>query len=95
MLKWRIAKKDRQAPLDEVSIPAVRATIDPICDHLARQLAGIAGESDLTIVTVTEDDRSLSIRLQGEPFMVDQARDIIGEEEAIGQFLSRRRPSMS
>jgi len=69
-----------EIPLNRVDISAIREVTDPIRDHLAIKLAHLADEDDLTIIFNVEDDRTLSIRLQGESFIVNQARDILGEE---------------
>lgn len=86
MLSWYIAMRDRQARLEDVPVPSIRDVTDPIRDHLAARLKTIAEDGDLAFVV--EDDRSLSIRLRGEPLLVNQARDVLGEEEEIGSLLS-------
>lgn len=88
MLGWYIAMGDRQAQLEDVPVRAIRDVTDPIRDHIAARLASIAEDGDLAIVFVVEDDRSLSIRLRGDPLLVNQARDVLGEEEEIGPLLS-------
>jgi len=77
---WHIAMGEGEIPLNRVDISAIREVTDPIRDHLAIKLAHLADEDDLTIIFNVEDDRTLSIRLQGESFIVNQARDILGEE---------------
>ena len=88
MLRWYIAMRDRQAQLEDVPVRAIRDVTDPIRDHIAARLASIAEDGDLVIIFVVGDDRSLSIRLRGDPMLVNRARDVLGKEEAIGSLLS-------
>lgn len=88
MLIWMIAMGDREAPLDSIEIPAIRAVTDPIRDHLAARLAPLADQGDLTIIFDVGEDRTLSLRLRGEPFIVNRARDTLGPDERVGPLLS-------
>ncbi|HEX2281482.1 MAG TPA: hypothetical protein VHG52_06945, partial [Thermomicrobiales bacterium] len=72
----------------DVRVRAIRDVTDPVRDHLAARMASIGEDGDLAIIFVVEEDRSLSIRLRGEPLLVNQARDVLGEEEEIGPLLS-------
>lgn len=87
MLHWYIAMGDRQAPLESVEVPAIRAVTDPIRDHIAARLGRVIEGEHLTVVFVVEEDRSLSIRLTGDQATVNEARDILSEEEQIGPLL--------
>lgn len=88
MLIWMIEMGERQVPLERVTIPAMRCVIDPFRDDLARSLAKVADDGDLSIVFVVGEDQTLSVTLKGDPFIVNRARDILGNRHRIGPSIS-------
>jgi hypothetical protein len=85
MLNWYVEYEGMKVSLDRIDLPAVREIVDPIHHHFSERLAGLDDEeSDLDIVFVFDEERRLSVSLRGSPVLVNQARDILGEEDIIG-----------
>ena len=86
MLKWYVEYEGMKVPLDRIDLPVVREKVDPIRDHFAERLSALDDEEgNLDIVFVFDEERKLSVALRGSPFLVNQARDILGDEDVIGK----------
>lgn len=89
MLKWHIEYGGRRAPLERIELSSIRDRIDPVRDHLEKRLAALDHEEgSLDVVFVLDEDRKLSIVLRGSALLVNRARDILGDEDVIGEMLS-------
>lgn len=92
MLKWHIEYAGQRAHLERVELMSIRSQVDPIRDHLANRLAGLDDEDGiLDVVFVLDEDRKLSLALGESALLVNRARDILGEEDIIGNMLSHEK----
>lgn len=89
MLTWIIEYQGYTAPIERVTIPAIREEIDPIRSEIAGALSELDADTDeLTVAFVLDDDRHLSVELRGDTRLVQQAQDALGTKREIGRLLN-------
>jgi hypothetical protein len=86
VLTWKIAMSGREAPLERVVSLSLREIIDPIHDGVSKRLSALDG--DLVVVLEVGEDRSLALALRGDVRVVNEARDLLGEQFPIRPVLN-------
>lgn len=89
MVTWIIEYQGYSAPLERVTVPAIRQQIDPIKDELATILAGCDRDGEaLTVAFVLDGNRRLSLALRGDQISVQRARDVLGRERKLSRLMN-------
>ena len=84
MAEFFVEMHGASLPLNSVDIPDIREKLDRIRDHLDARLARLDDSADpLSVVFVVETDGSTEMVLRGSPEIVNEARDMIGEQDEI------------
>lgn len=84
MPTWLVEMDGYQLPLEHVAVVEIRSVIDPIQDEMARALFVMPDDAELSVVFVVSKEEGLSVKLRGDAFTVNLARDMLGEKRRIG-----------